>query len=226
MIFIDLNETATSQIPNLLRAQNVPMMIIPEQGPDYIIDNMVAVERKTVGDYLNSKDTGHLDKQLYEMSYNFDISYLVIYGDMQAELINRGHTRPMYYSSLIGSSLKRAEDGKQGQIITINDTSITNDDDLAIFLLMLHKKIQERDFVRVPKLERFRASDEDYQKRLFMSFPNIGEKRAEEILTTYRTVQNALSTLIFQPDIFKVSGLSQKTVNHMNQILTKEYVKK
>lgn len=223
MIFVDANEIATSKIPEILKSLNVPTLTVANQGPDYIIDNVVAVERKTASDYMQSKTSGHLDKQLYEMSTNFDLSYLIIYGDMLKVMFDHGYPRPMYYSSLIGSTLKRSNDGKQGQIITINDTSIFCDEDLASFLFCLHKKIIDGDFVRVPKMERFEAKNVDYQKRLFMTFPNIGEKRAEEILKTYKSPQSALSILFYQSHSFNIKGVSRETVKRINEILTAKY---
>lgn len=220
MILIDTNETFTSGIPDLIKYKNLPHVIIPNQGFDYIIDNVVAVERKTASDYIQSKQTGHLDKQLYEMSHNFALSYLVIYGDTLNTIIEHNLTRKMYISSLIGSSLKHSPDGKQGQIITINDTALFTEEDFVLFLECLNSKIQNQDFTRLPRIERHNLSTIDQKIKILTSFPSIGEKRAKDIINKYVSLQNFFSAIIYTPENVEVKGLPKEVVKNINKIIT------
>jgi ERCC4-type nuclease len=218
LIFIDSNEEVTTTIPKRLANIGLPTMVV-HQGFDYVINNMVGVERKEASDYIQSLLSGHLQKQQYEYSHNFELSYIAIIGDVEEYLISHNLQRKMYMSSLVGSSLKYAPDGKQGQIVTVN---LKTDYDFLLFLQVLHEKVVEGNFTRLPKFERAKMKNDDYVIKILTSFPNIGEKRAEEILKIHRSLQNAFSTLIYQPDQFQVKGLTIESIKQMHEILVKE----
>ena len=224
MIFADSNEQATSNIPQILKGWDVPIVLIP-QGFDYIVRTRlasVAVERKTAGDYLQSLESGHLNNQLIEMSRNFQLSYLVIYGDMNQALLNREKYPASYISSLIGSSLKHSADGIQGQIITINDTALSTETDFATFLKHLNIKLEAENFIRLPKIIRVKMTDEDYALRLLVQLPGIGEKRAKNILFTFGSLESFITSILYSNSI-KIKGITPKHIQKYHTILTKKY---
>lgn len=225
MIFADSNEEATSNIPQILKDWNIPVTVIP-QGFDYVIRTehaSVAVERKTVNDYLQSLESGHLNNQLVEMSRNFQLSYLIVYGDMNLALLKAEKYPASYISSLIGSSLKYSPDGLQGQIITINDTAIQTESDVATFLKHLNLKLENGDFIRLPKIIRVKLTNEDYALRLLVQLPGIGEKRAKEILVTFGSLENFFSVLVNQLTFPKIKGITPQLQQEFYAILTKKY---
>lgn len=221
MIFADSNEAVTSRIPEILKEKGASVVVLP-QGFDYIIDDMIAVERKTAADYLQSKASGHLDDQLTEMSYNYEISYLVVYGNMNNELLLRNFPKKAYFASLIGSSLKRTKDGKSGQIITINDSSLYTQEEFADFLMCLDKKVKNKDFIRVPSTKRVHASNDDIRINILQQLPKIGSKRAREILNKYHSLQNLFFTLVYNPELIDIKGLTKETVLEIKKIIEEE----
>lgn len=225
MIFADSNEEATSNIPQILKDWNIPIMVIP-QGFDYIVRTehaSVAVERKTAGDYLQSLESGHLNNQLIEMSRNFQLSYLIIYGDMNLALLKAEKYPASYISSLIGDSLKYSPDGLQGQVITINDTAIQTESDVATFLKHLNLKLENENFIRLPKIIRVKLTNEDYALRLLVQLPGIGEKRAKDILLTFGSLENFFSVLTNNLNFPKIKGITPALQQEFHTILTKKY---
>lgn len=225
MIFADSNEEAQCNIVQTLRDWNVPVTVIP-QGFDYVIRTekaSVAVERKTCADYIQSMKSGHLNNQLVEMSRNFELSYLVIYGDMNVELLKAEEYPKAYISSLIGDSLKHSPDGLQGQVVTINDTAISTETDFATFLQCLNKKLESGDFVRLPRIIRVKMTEKDYALRVLVQLPGIGEKRAEEILVKCGSLESFFSALIFKSELPKIRGITPTLQEEYHQILTKNY---
>jgi len=203
-------------------------MILP-QGFDYIVRTehaSVAVERKKAGDYLQSLESGHLNNQLVEMSRNFQLSYLLVYGDMNVELLKLEKYPASYISSLIGDSLKYSPDGLQGQVITINDTAIQTESDVATFLKHLNTKLEHGDFIRLPKLIRVKLTDEDYALRLLVQLPGIGEKRAKEILLTFGSLEAFFTTLIYQLNFPTIKGITPALQQEYHKIITKKYGEK
>lgn len=222
MIWYDQNEETTSDVPRKLRDLGLPV-VRASQGFDYIVGVSgcdVAVERKTIEDYLTSKRSGHLDKQLYEYSHNFDLSYFMIIGDVFPALVSHSLSRELYISSLIGSSLKSAPDGRSGHIITVN---LETQDDFVLALLYLHKKIVNHDFVRLPRVEKIKGSDDDWRMNILTSFPNIGPVRAKEILTAYGNLETFFHLLELNSLNLKIKGLTPEKISQLRNILVNKY---
>jgi ERCC4-type nuclease len=225
MIWIDQNENATSGIPLELIKMGLPVMIgsapIGEPEFDYIIDNIVCVERKEIEDYFQSKQKHHLDKQLYDMSHNFSLSYLVIIGNPQNYMKANNILPQTFYSSYIGCSLKTAPDGKQGPII-VND--VPTDEDFILWLKILHDKVKEGNFTRLPKFELSHASNQDLAVNLLCSLPSIGVVRAKEILKKYGSLSNALSVFLLKEDAtWQIKGLTPQKEKKIHEILNFNY---
>ena len=126
-IYVDTREK--SSVPDILKEMEIPTESKTLTVGDYIIGD-ICVEYKSIQDYCNSLLSGHLHKQLYQMSYNFELSYLCITGLYGYELTTRKIKKPTYISSIAGSSYKRANDGKMGQIITVQ---FEHEQDSALF---------------------------------------------------------------------------------------------
>jgi len=217
LIFIDYREKK-SRIPFLLEKYNVPSSIVELPVADYIIGD-IAVERKEIGDYIQSKTSGHLDKQLYNLSTNFSLSYLIITGWIEEELQKRNISRQTYISSLVGSSLKRSPDGKSGQIITV---TLRTDEDCALFLKYLHDKIEKGKLVRLPKMEKVSFSKDERAVHVLCSLPGVGEKKAKELLKTYGSLFNVFYIASVR-DLSSVRGIGEKQSRELKELLTHEY---
>jgi len=123
-----------------------------------------------------------------------------------------------YVSSLVGSSLKRAPDGKQGQIITVNvDTKY----DTALFIQALYKKISENDLVRLPKLVKAKANPNELLVYIVSSFPDIGEKRATDLLKKFKTIRNLVNAT--EDELAKVKGIGKKLASKLYQFFNKKF---
>jgi len=219
LILVDKLELR-SRVPDLLRKLGVPVEVNTLKVGDYIVGE-IAVERKTIEDYLQSKITGHLDKQLYELSFNFELSYLVVEGIVSEALMRHKIPRAAYISSLVGSSLKRAPDGKQGQVITVNvETSY----DTALFLKCLHDKVEKGDLKRLPKIEKFKANPTEWQLYVVEALPDIGEIKAENLLRKFKTLRNLFNAT--KSELMKVPGIGEKIATNLFNLFNLKYEKR
>lgn len=184
MIYYDFRERE-SGVPELLRKLGVEVAEVSLEVGDYIVGK-IAVERKTIQDYVTSKTSGHLDRQLYELSYNFEFSYLFVEGYVSSGLMEGGLKRAPYISSLIGSSLKHAPDGMQGQIVTIN---FETHYDTALALKFLHEKVVKGMLVRLPRMKKKVWNPDEQLVFYVSSLPKIGEKRAKLVLKYFETLK-------------------------------------
>jgi len=183
---------------------------------DYIIGD-VCVEHKSIADYANSLMSGHLHKQLYQMSYNFELSYLLVTGIYSPELYTRKIKTEVFLSSLVGSSYKRAIDGKRGQIVTIQTD---NEWDSALVLKYLANKVEKNE-PRLPVMERHKFSQSDWQLRMVSSLPKIGEVIGKALYNEFGSLQDIANAN--EKELMNVKGISYKKANLIYEIFHKNY---
>ena len=182
---------------------------------DYLIGN-ICVEYKSINDYIQSLHSGHLHKQLYQMSYNFELSYLMIGGLYEYE--ERSVKKSSFISSICGSSFKRASDGKMGQIVTVQ---FEQEYDCAMFLKFLKKKVEEGDDIRHPVMERHKYSKSDWQLNVLCGLPNIGPKIGKVLLKSFgniRAITNATVT-----ELVTINGISEQKATDIYNYFNKHY---
>jgi ERCC4-type nuclease len=200
-------------------------------GPDYFVGKIdasgalegVPVERKDIGDYISSKQSGHLDNQLYSLSYTFPFSYLVIIGSPSLAMLPKSDgTKSMshkaFISSLVGSSLKRSPDGVGGVIVTVN---LESDIDFVTFLTCLDEKIESGDFARVPKFIRHGKSPEDMLIFNLTSLPHVGKITAERLLEHFGTLRDVYTAS--EESLLETPGIGKKTAYELVTLFNLRY---
>lgn len=213
MIVIDSRE-CRSPIPKMLNDLGIPTSITEMKVGDYVVGDIV-IERKAIDDYIQSLTSGHLNEQLYELSFNYSFSYLFVEGIVNEALMKNNFRRRAFISSLIGSSFKHSIDGEKGQIVTVNlETAF----DTALALASLHKKIGKEE-QRLPVMVKPTWSKEDIQIFILSSFPNIGEKRAKLLLKKLGSLRK-----VFEAEIIRgVKGFTPALNRRFQEILDHEY---
>ena len=213
MIYIDYREK-NNAVTQVLSKHNIPYQVRELPVADYIVGD-IGIERKTIQDYIGSIIDGRLSNQLYELSYNFDISYLCIIGYISEAIITSKFSRKAFISSLVGSSLKRAPDGKQGQIITVN---LENDYDFGYFIIYLLNKIKEQE-PRLPRFKKINISKEKELIYILSSIPGIGEKRAENLLKKFGNIKSIVNAEI--KDLMEVEGIGEERARRLYNIFNR-----
>lgn len=216
MIQIDVHEQK-SKIPSLLvNTLKVECEVVPLEVGDYRIGN-VPIERKTVSDYIGSLVDGSLDTQLYNLSHNAPISYLLVVGSISEELMYRKLRQDAYYSSLASASVKRSPTGKHGVVIT---TPVESPFGAALYLKGLHIHITSEE-PRLPKMPRVKWKDEDKQLHILAAFPNIGEKRAKALLSQFGSLYTLAGTPVEM--LCMVDGVGKKTAQMIRELFHLRY---
>jgi len=211
MIFVDTREKR-SIIPQKLQELGVEIQYTSLPIGDYIVGD-ICIERKEINDYVASLTSGHLHTQLYQMSTNFELSYLIVEGIISEVLMYRKIKRQAYISSLAGASLKRSPHGKQGIVQIINlETAY----DTVLFLKSLDEKVKENE-PRLPKMNKVKWSNTDEAIFVVSSIFGIGEKRAKNLLSYFNTIKNIVNST--KEELMKVDGIGEKTANHILEII-------
>lgn len=215
-----------SGIPEMLRVSGVPSERRELKVGDYFCGEVsaeggytgVPVERKDAGDYLKSMNDGRRDEQLYNMSYGFPLSYVVIIGNPSREIRGTKMSVNAYISSLVGCSLKRSPDGACGQVVTVN---LESDDEFVLFLRYLDEKVKEGAFARVPVMQRRAWKPEELLVYVVSSLPGIGQKTAGNLLKHFGSVRAVMNAS--KEELMQVDGVGKKRADEIHSVLTMAY---
>lgn len=175
---------------------------------DYIIEtekDIVAVERKTVADYIMGIKSGRLATQLYNMSSKYEFSYIVVVGYFSIVAPHTEMRRDSYLASLINASLKRSPEGKRGQVISIN---LETDHDFALFLSMLATRLNSGSRTRLPIIERTRDNEVSAKASMFTAIPGLGSRKAKKMMKHFGSVKDAVNAT--EKDYLKIDGIGKK----------------
>ena len=176
-------------------------------------------ENLKVNDYVESLISGRLHTQLYQMSYNFPFSILILEGTIEEVLMERKIRREVYISSLAGSLYKRAPDGAQG---VINLVCLSTPYDTALFIKFLHEKAENYE-PRLPKLKRYKMSEDEQLVTLLSTLPGVGEKRAEKLLKRFGSLKNLVNASY--SEIASVDGVPSTVAKKIYQLFNKKFNK-
>lgn len=175
---------------------------------DYIIKD-VAIERKTVSDFLSSMTNKRLLKQLEEIQ-QYENRLLIIEGIEDQELYNDNNMK--FPEDVIEEITHPNQEGKskktRGCFQGINSNAIRgfllsislrykvpiiftkNSEDTAKFLLVLAKKRENEISLKVKK---FSLDKKERMQYILEGFPGIGPKTARKLLETFENLKNVFN---------------------------------
>jgi DNA excision repair protein ERCC-4 len=210
VVLIDSKEPKEAE--NWFKEQGLQLLLkrVSLETGDYLLRvssspiKEIAVERKTVSDYVNSIKDGRLFNQLYRLSRDFEISYLIVVGNVVHELLNTDFPLEAFYSSLVGSSLKRSSDGKQGQVITL---TVPTNYEFAMCVYYLHKKLEEGDLIRRPRPVGGKSNFKSCLITLYSCIPGVSEKLAVRLAERFPSLESLVRAT--KDDIMSVKGIGE-----------------
>ncbi len=176
---------------------------------DYIV-NDVAIERKTVSDFLSSMISKHLSKQLEELQ-QYKNRLLIVEGIDEQELysdsrfMNGGMHPNAVRGFLLSIVLKY-----RTPIIFTRDSA-----DTASFISVLSKRKEKEASLNVSKKN---LNKKERMQFILESFPLIGPKSAKKLLEHFKSLKNIFNAS--QEEISEIIGCKAET---MKNIIESEY---
>ena len=213
-IVVDTRELR-SIVPKQLENLKVSLTYSALEIGDYLVVD-VPVERKSASDFIQSFQTGHLDKQLNNMSYHYKRSFLILEGDITSALIDSKTSRHAVLGKLASTAIKVAPDGEQGFINVIH---VDSPYDTALLLKYLHDCIQSGEF-RLPRIERVPFGGQERLVYILSSFPEIGEVRAKNLLKKFKGFKGLVNAKVEK--LSEVDGIGKKTAKILYDTLHKK----
>jgi Fanconi anemia group M protein len=170
---------------------------------DYLVNN-VAVERKTISDFISSMLNGRLRKQLEEMQ-QYENRLLVIEGIAEQELYSENMIEGIHPNSVRGFLLSILIKYKVPIIFS------KNSEDTAQFIELIAKKQQKESSLNVKKRT---LNKRERLQFILEGFPGIGPKTAKKLLIHFKSLKQILTAPIEEikkiigkkADVFKLIG--------------------
>lgn len=216
MILVDHRED--KEVHKLLKLHNVEHKIVQLDIADYIINNEIVIERKTIHDYSASLRSNHLFNQAYHMSFAYPRSYIAIIGSIYELYAEDYFSRESYLSSLASLNLRTAPDGCMGSISTVN---FDTDEDFVLFIKYIHDKHRDVKFRTLSPLHKKKRDMNAMILGVVSQFPGIGENRARDILNECKTIEKIVNS---PPEkLAEVPGIGKKISRTLYEFFRKPF---
>ncbi len=180
-IIADIHEKNSLVIAELVQYQNknqIELVINKLEIGDYLIGNII-LERKTTSDFISSMINKRLIQQLQQMQ-KYKQRFLIIEGYMEDlyQFQNSNSIRGFLLSILTNY---------QTPIIFTQDSK-----DTANYLTTLAKQ-QLKPLSKISLHSRIPKNKKEQKQYILESFPNIGPKKAEQLLKKFKTIKNTIN---------------------------------
>ena len=150
---------------------------------DYLVNN-VAIERKTVSDFISSMINKRLSSQLNDLQ-QYDDKLVLIEGIEEQELYSEDQERGVSSNAIRGFLLSIALKHKIPLIFT------KNEEDTAKFINVLARKKETESSLNVTKKS---LNKKEQMQFILEGFPGIGPKTAKKLLETFHSIKGILNT--------------------------------
>jgi ERCC4-type nuclease len=200
-IFVDYREK-NSMVASELIHLGFEVEFLELKVGDYLINN-IAIERKTVSDFIASMINQHLRKQLDELQ-QYENKLLLIEGIEEHELYS-DNSEGMNANAVRGFLLSILLKHKIPIIFT------KNAEDTAKFIDVLARKKETESSLNATKKS---FNKKEQMQFIIEGFPGIGPKTAKKLLEKFKTMKNIFSAsqeelekeIGKKADIFKLVG--------------------
>ncbi|RLF38248.1 MAG: hypothetical protein DRN00_00190 [Thermoplasmata archaeon] len=209
MIVVDSRE-CRSQVVKELNEKGIRTKIKNLPVADYVISNRVAIERKSVDDFLESMISGKLFRQLAELKQNYPKPVLVIEGD---DIFGR---RNISHTSILGSLASIILDYG---IPILNTKNHKETADLLTVMLKREQKEEKREVAL--RGDKRTMSIEERQRYILEGLPNVSAVLAKRLLKHFKTIRNIANAE--EEDLFQVDGIGKVTAKEIVEIFTRPY---
>lgn len=210
-VYVDSRERNERIIECIKAKANVRIHSLPVG--DYLVSDRVAIERKTIPDFLQSLIDKRLLTQLREMVRNFKNSILILEG--QQDIFSERNIHP------------NAIRGALASIILDFGVSVIptqDEDDTAALILSLAKREQE-DEGRLVSLRGERKPLILSERQIYVaeSLPNVSAVLARRLLDHFGSLENLVSAA--ESELTKVEGIGTGKAREIRKVLKSKYKK-
>ncbi len=211
-IIVDSREAAFArQILKILRELRAEIEIKKLEVGDYVLSEDVAVERKTVVDFVETLTRRNLFEQIYALKEAYTRPILVLEGYLG---IIRKFSK-ININSVLGALAALARNGIS-VIPTIDAKSTAS----LLYFIARQEQIGESRQITVRPVKKI-VTVQEQQIFFLAGLPLIGRSKAISILKKFGTPLNALNNYRLWSK--RISGIGENTIKKIEQVLTSKF---
>ncbi|RLI17734.1 hypothetical protein DRO54_11085 [Candidatus Bathyarchaeota archaeon] len=182
---------------------------------DYIVNNILIIERKTAPDFISSMLSGHLRSQVYRLTKVSSSPVLAVIGNIYIEAQGRINRKALI-AFLASLSCKHNPEGAHGRVsFMFFETNY----DFALYLKYIDEKTAESTIFINPVI--YEVNDSDLialRTAILASIPGIGEELAKRLLARFGNLRAIASATDEQ--LLNVRGISKKKAEIIHKVLS------
>jgi ERCC4-type nuclease len=171
---------------------------------DYLVNN-IAIERKTVSDFISSMLSKRIIRQLEEIQ-QYEKKFLIIEGIEEQELYSDDNPGGIHANAIRGFLLSIILKFKVPIIFS------KNFQDTAKFINVLARKKEKESSLNVSKRN---LNKKERMQFILESFPGIGPKTAKKLLAEFKTIKNIMNASA--EDLEKIIGKKADVFKIVNE---------
>lgn len=209
---IDFREQASSIIEEIGKiTDQLTIEICTLQTGDYLIEDKIIVERKTLSDFLVSIKNGRIFQQAYRIAQSGKNGLIILEGNKSTVTLN-SMSRKAVQGALIHIEV----------FIGIPIIHSLNIEETATLLTDIFRQCQQQELPRqkqiISRSPGIRINKKQRQKLfLLQNLPGIGTKKALALLRSFNTIENIINAS--PTDLTKVRGIGNKLAGNIYAIL-------
>ncbi len=216
-IYADHRENNT-RIPDLLKNKSDPKLnveVIERQlgVADFLLSSRVAVERKTVEDFLQSIIDGRLFKQIQNLRRSYKKPLLVIEGD--SDLFGSRNIHP---NAICGAMASVSIDNCVPIIWTKTQKETAN----YLYTIAKREQLDLEKSIRIRERIRMLTKNQK-QEYVISGLPKISTVLARRLLEHFKTPENVFKAT--EEELIQVDGIGKDKAKLIRKVLTRKYQK-
>lgn len=184
-VIVDERERA-SEVPELLVKKGVSIRFRQLPVGDYLVSEKIAIERKSLRDFVKSIYDGRLFDQCKRLSEFYEMPVFIVEGDLD-ELPLVLDNLNVFRGALISIALD----------YNVKVFYSSNKEETAELIAIIAKQEQKKggkDYPLVKGKPSKLSSIKDWQLYVVESFPQIGSKTAEKLLKHFKNIKNIVNS--------------------------------
>ncbi|RLJ08820.1 MAG: hypothetical protein DRP16_00530 [Candidatus Aenigmatarchaeota archaeon] len=210
IIFADKRENSSQVVRHLKELAEVKEKKL--ELADYIVSDRVAVERKTIRDFLQSIIDHRLFKQADSLISAYERPVLILEGNPELLFLERN----MHSNTIRGVFSSLALDYSLPTLWTQNSKETA----LQIYWLAKREQIENKREIQI-RAKQKTLTESGLQEYIVAGLPSVSNVLSQRLLKKFKTVRKIFTA---KPEkLMKVDGVGRKKAERIWEILNKRY---
>lgn len=208
-VLVDSRELR-SEVVKSLKEKGAKLEVKNLEVADYVVSDRVAIERKTVDDFLESLTSKErLFSQIIKLKTSYQRPILIIEGE-------RPHRKSIHPNSVKGAIITIAVDF--GVPIIWTETPA----ETAEYILAIAMREQKHRMREIAEhSSKTKKTLKEVQEYVVSSIPNVGGTLAKNLLKHFQTVEKIATA--DESELMKVPKVGKKTASKIRKLMTTSY---